>query len=258
MPGLLKVEGVSLLSRRKEWVLDNITFSLAEGERVAILGPNGSGKSTLLRTITGECAPDKGILHLRGRPVLSLKAGQRAREIAFLSQNDVPDPRLTLEEYVALGRLPHVGKSSRETDRQIVKEALDDTGLHIQRHRPLGELSGGQQQRAALARALAQTPSLLLLDEPTNHLDPPGRSALLALIKSKGIAVVAVLHDLPLAESFADRILVLREGRQVICDVPEKVLQTPVLFPVFGLESFCVSHPASGKNMRIFDLPHSA
>lgn len=257
MSDLLQIEGVSLLSRRKEWLLDNISFSLREGERIAILGPNGSGKSTLLRAITGEYATDKGVIRLRGRSLFEMKTGLRAREIAFLAQNDEPEPRLTLEEYVTLGRLPHAGNRCRRRDRCIVEEAIDETGLQAQRYRTLGELSGGQRQRAALARALAQTPSLLLLDEPTNHLDPPGRSALLSLIKSKGIAVIVVLHDLTLAENFADRIMLLREGRQVICDVPERALQTPVIFPIFGLESFCVSHPASGKNMRIYDLPHS-
>ncbi|WP_116397605.1 ATP-binding cassette domain-containing protein, partial [Klebsiella quasipneumoniae] len=88
----------------------------------------------------------------------------------------------------------------------------------------LGRLSGGQRQRAALARALAQSPDLLLLDEPTNHLDPPGRSALLSLVKNKDISVIAVLHDLPVAEAFADRILVLNESRQVACGTPEAVL----------------------------------
>ena len=109
-----------------------------------------------------------------------------------------------------------------------------------------------------LARALAQSPDLLLLDEPTNHLDPPGRSALLSLVKNKEIAVIAVLHDLPVAEAFADRILVLNESRQVACGTPEAVLQTPVILPVFGMNSFKVAHPVSGKTLRIFDVPHCA
>ncbi len=105
---------------------------------------------------------------------------------------------------------------------------------------------------------MAQSPDLLLLDEPTNHLDPPGRSALLSLVKNKDIAVIAVLHDLPVAEAFADRILVLNESRQVACGTPEAVLQTPVILPVFGMNSFKVAHPVSGKTLRIFDVPHCA
>ena len=102
---------------------------------------------------------------------------------------------------------------------------------------------------------MAQSPDLLLLDEPTNHLDPPGRSALLSLVKNKDISVIAVLHDLPVAEAFADRILVLNESRQVACGTPEAVLQTPVILPVFGMNSFKVAHPVSGKTLRILTFP---
>ncbi|PMC12202.1 ABC transporter, partial [Klebsiella aerogenes] len=94
-----------------------------------------------------------------------------------------------------------------------------DTGLQPLRHRPLDNLSGGQRQRAALARALAQSPELLLLDEPTNHLDPLARSELLTLVKRTEVAVIAVLHDLAAAEAYADRMLVIHHGKQVICDV---------------------------------------
>ncbi|MCS7331008.1 ABC transporter ATP-binding protein, partial [Klebsiella pneumoniae] len=103
---------------------------------------------------------------------------------------------------------------------------------------------------------LAQTPDLVLLDEPTNHLDPPGREELLSLVKNKGIAVVAVLHDLTLTESFADRVLLLSQGQSVICDTPEKVLVSEYLYPVFGLTSFTVPHPHTGKALRIFEVPH--
>ncbi len=183
-------------------------------------------------------------------------AAERAKSIAFLAQNDSPDLRLSVEDYVALGRLPHGARSA--AGKRIVDEAIGETGLAPLRHHPLGRLSGGQRQRAALARALAQSPDLLLLDEPTNHLDPPGRAALLSLVKNKDIAVIAVLHDLPVAEAFADRILVLNESRQVACGTPEAVLQTSVILPVFGMNSFKVAHPVSGKTLRIFDVPHCA
>ncbi|EGT5746810.1 ABC transporter ATP-binding protein, partial [Cronobacter dublinensis subsp. dublinensis] len=126
------------------------------------------------------------------------------------------------------------------------------------RQRLLGTLSGGQRQRAALARALAQTPALLLLDEPTNHLDPPARAALLSLVKSKGISVIAVLHDLAAIDDFADRVLVLHHGEQVACATPDITLQTPTLFPVFGMRSFSVRHPLDGRSLRIFDVPRCA
>ncbi len=253
---ILHVDGVSLTGHGGELILDNIHFALRAGEKLAVIGPNGSGKSSLLRTLIGETRPDSGGIYWRGRALSAWPAAERARSIAFLAQNDLPDLRLSVEDYVALGRLPHGERSA--TGRRIVDEAIGETGLAPLRRHPLGRLSGGQRQRAALARALAQSPELLLLDEPTNHLDPPGRSALLSLVKNKDIAVIAVLHDLPVAEAFADRILVLNESRQVACGTPEAVLQTPVILPVFGMNSFKVAHPVSGKTLRIFDVPHCA
>ncbi len=253
---ILHVDGVSLTGHGGASILDNIHFTLRAGEKLAVIGPNGSGKSSLLRTLIGETWPDSGEIYWRGRALSGLSAAERARSIAFLAQNDLPDLRLSLEDYVALGRLPHGERPA--AGKRIVDEIIGETGLAPLRHHPLGRLSGGQRQRAALARALAQSPDLLLLDEPTNHLDPPGRSALLSLVKHKAIAVIAVLHDLPVAEAFADRILVLNESRQVACGSPAAVLQTPVILPVFGMHSFSVAHPVSGKTLRIFEVPHCA
>lgn len=146
----------------------------------------------------------------------ALSRQQRARLVAVLAQNDTPDTRLSLEDYVALGRIPHAGDVPRNVHDAIVANAIKETGLQLLRRRSLLSLSGGERQRAALARVLAQTPDLVLLDEPTNHLDPPGREELLSLVKIKGIAVVAVLHDLTLTESFANRVLLLSQGQSVI------------------------------------------
>lgn len=253
---ILRVDGVSLTGHGGALILDNIHFALRSSEKLAVIGPNGSGKSSLLRALIGETRPDRGGIYWRGRALSEWPAAERARSIAFLAQNDLPDLRLSVEDYVALGRLPHGERSA--AGKRIVDEAIGETGLAPLRYHPLGRLSGGQRQRASLARALAQSPDLLLLDEPTNHLDPPGRSALLSLVKNKDIAVIAVLHDLSVAEAFADRILVLNESRQVACGTPEMVLQTPVILPVFGMNSFKVAHPVSGKTLRIFDVPHCA
>jgi iron complex transport system ATP-binding protein len=255
---ILRVDGASLRARTGELILDDIHFTLCAGEKLAVIGPNGSGKSSLLRTIIGETRLNEGTIFWKGKPLRGVPVSERARSIAFLSQNDVPDLRLTLEDYVALGRLPYVENGGAAQDQRIVDDAIRETGIAPLRHCPLGRLSGGQRQRAALARALAQSPELLLLDEPTNHLDPPARSALLSLVKSKGIAVIAVLHDLTVAEAFADRILVINESHQVICDVPDAALQTRVIFPVFGMTCLHTVHPVSGKKLRIFEVPQFA
>lgn len=239
-------------------LLSAIRFEARAGECMAVIGPNGSGKTSLLRAISQELTSLKGEIRLLGRSLSALSRQQRARQIAVLAQNDMPDMRLTLEDYVALGRIPHARDVPRSVHDAIVARAIKETGLQRLCRRSLSALSGGERQRAALARVLAQTPDLVLLDEPTNHLDPPGRVELLSLVKSKGITVVAVLHDLSLTESFADRVLLLSQGRSVIYDTPERVLVSEYLYPAFGLTSFTVAHPDTGKALRIFEVPHCA
>lgn len=236
-------------------ILADIHFSAGKGECLAVIGPNGSGKTSLLRAIDHELTVREGDVRLYGRSVAALTRQQRARQIAVLAQNDAPDMRLALEDYVALGRIPHARDMSRREHESIVTRAINDTGLQKLRPRSLSALSGGERQRAALARVLAQSPKLVLLDEPTNHLDPHARVELLALVKSQGITVVAVLHDLSLIESFADRVLLLSQGRALAWDVPERVLVSERLYPVFGLTSFTVPHPETGKALRIFEVP---
>lgn len=239
-------------------LLSAIRFDVRVGECLAVIGPNGSGKTSLLRAISQELAPLNGEIRLMGCSMSELSRQQRARQVAVLAQSDSPDMRLTLEDYVALGRIPYARDLPCNIHDEIVATAIEETGLQRLRRRSLSALSGGERQRAALARVLAQTPALVLLDEPTNHLDPLARVELLSLVKDKGITVVAVLHELSLVESFADRVLLLSQGRSVICGTPEQVLVSEYLYPVFGLTSFTVPHPDSGKALRIFEVPKSA
>ena len=239
-------------------LLSGIHFEVRAGEFLAIVGPNGSGKTSLLRAISQELAPLNGEIRLMGSDMSELSRQQRARQVAVLAQSDTPDMRLTLEDYVALGRIPYARDLPRNVHDDIVAKAIKETGLQRLRRRSLSVLSGGEKQRAALARVLAQTPDLVLLDEPTNHLDPLARVELLSLVKNQGITVVAVLHELSLAESFADRVLLLSQGRSVVCDTPERVMVSEYLYPVFGLTSFTVPHPDTGKALRIFEVPHCA
>ncbi|WP_432413993.1 ABC transporter ATP-binding protein [Pantoea allii] len=239
-------------------LLNDITFSLRAGERLAIIGPNGSGKTSLLRAISRELALQQDEIALNGRCLKTFTRQDLATCVAVMAQNDVPDLRLSVEDYVALGRLPHARTCPHSVNQRIVSEAIAETGLLGLRRRSLHALSGGERQRAILARVLAQKPQLILLDEPTNHLDPLGRHALLTLIKNKGITAVAVLHDLSLIDGFADRVLILSQGEQVVFDTPARALSSRYLRPVFGLNSFTVPHPANGKHLRIFEVPDCA
>ncbi|CCG88409.1 ABC transporter ATP-binding protein [Erwinia piriflorinigrans] len=250
---VLCVNSLDICTHSGQLLVNKVSFSLRRGECLAVIGPNGSGKSTLLRALASEFAIRKGSIVLNGQPLDRYSRQDRAKNIALVAQDDPADPRLMVEDYVALGRIPHHHCCSYVHHRRCIDQALADTGLVSLRNRLIGSLSGGEKQRASLARAFAQTPKLLLLDEPTNHLDPLSRSTLLSLVRSKGIATIAVLHDLPLIEPFSDRVVVMEKGRMVTCARPKHALSSKVINAVFGMKSHTVTHPITGHPILIFE-----
>lgn len=255
---LLQIQSLNVATVTGKTLLCGVNFSLEAGECLAVIGPNGSGKSTLLRTLISELTPVSGQIFYQGQPLARLGRMGRARSLALLAQQDLADPNLSVMEYVSLGRIPYHTTDTPATYQQAINQALEDTGLMALCHRRLARLSGGERQRAALARAFAQTPQLLLLDEPTNHLDPLARISLLRRVKSKGIAVIAVLHDLALIEPFAHRVMIIHEGRMLCCDYPSRIFSSTHIYNVFGMETVMVSHPNTGKALPIFQAPESA
>ncbi|MBF4317641.1 ABC transporter ATP-binding protein, partial [Vibrio anguillarum] len=173
------------------------------------IGPNGSGKSSLLKAMTGEYQTVMGTLMIAGVSVNALPRQQMAKTVAVVAQHEHVDPRLSVSEYVWLGRVPHTFCCGKSEHERSVRQALEDVSLSHKADQPFGSLSGGEQQRASIGRAFAQEPKLLLLDEPTNHLDHLARLELLTLVKQRGIASIAVLHDLPLVTPFADKVLLM-------------------------------------------------
>jgi iron complex transport system ATP-binding protein len=226
-------------------------------ERLAIVGPNGAGKSSLLRVMFGRLRPTRGKVMIGARNLRDVTLLERARTIAVVGQTDQPDARLRLKDYVGLGRIPHHGRVGTVGHREMVARALEVVALTPLADRRLDTLSGGERQRAAIARAVAQEPSILILDEPTNHLDPRARSDVLNLARRLGVTVIAVLHDLALVSPFADRVAVLKAGRLVAHDVPAIALAPSVVRSVFDMDCFPVTNPTNGRSLLVFDCPSS-
>lgn len=221
-------------------VLAGLSLALLAGCLTGIVGPNGCGKSTLLRVIDGVLEPAAGEVLVEGDALDSLSARERAERIALLPQIH-RTPSMTVEALVSCGRYAHMGLFGGLTDqdRLIVAESMRVAGVEHLANKAARTLSGGERQRAFIAMVLAQRARTVLLDEPTTYLDP--RAALdvmglaRGLVHEQGMAGAVVIHDLPLALRFCDRIAVMDGGRIVAVGTPAEILDQGVLEQVFGV-----------------------
>lgn len=238
-------------------LLQGIHLVLEAGTILALAGPNGAGKSSLLQLMSGDIPPHSGEISLNNRKLSDWSVQERARLLAVLPQMSLLNFPYTVEEVVMLGRTPH--SSGLHRDREITEQALKLTDTLSLKHRLYTQLSGGEKQRTQLARVFAQvydseqlSGRLLLLDEPTSALDLAHQQQVLLAVRDmarRGCAVVLVIHDLNLAASIADQLLVLDNGRQVALGSPEDTL-TPGLFrDVFNVEVSIDRHPEGNHPM---------
>ena len=225
-------------------VVDDLTFSVSEGQWLMIVGPNGAGKSTVLNAITQGVGYSGQVL-LHGNDVKKEKPAKRAREIGVLAQNHFVGYEFTVEEVVRLGRYAHskgMLSGRKDSDDEAVERALDLTGMAALRQQSVLNLSGGELQRTFLAQGFAQDPKLLLLDEPTNHLDLVYQKQVFGLIaewvKQPGRAVVSVVHDLSLARAFGSDALLMHKGKTVAQGPVDAVLASENLDPVYGMDVY--------------------
>jgi len=219
--------------------LSGVTEQIGSGEWVGVIGANGAGKTTLLRAVGGLVGHGGEIL-VDGAAVSSSSPKRLARLVAYVPQQPELPPDMTVGHYVLLGRTPHIGYFATETpaDRRICAELLHSLDLAAMATRRLATLSGGELQRLVLARALAQQAPAVLLDEPTSALDLGRRVEALELVdalrRERGLTVLSAMHDLTLAGQFADRLMLLAEGRVVATGKPDEVLTEGSLTRYFG------------------------
>jgi len=210
----------------KRPILRDLNFAIANGEFVALLGLNGAGKSTLLKTVLGLVPLNSGIVNIKGVPVSPRTLAEARQHLGFLPQGGGLVPQLSALDNVLCGHLGELttwqtlwGFPSR--DRRAAMDLLDQFGLSNHAHQSVRKLSGGQQQRVAIARTLMQSAQILLVDEPTTGLDVHGikqvMETLAALNRDRGMTIVLILHDLAIAEAYADRAMILDVG-QIVYD----------------------------------------
>ena len=249
---MIRAERLTVAYRGRP-ALTDIDLHVAAGERVALVGPNGAGKSTLLRAIAGVVEPVAGTIELDGTSIGALDRLAIARRLAVVPQLPQLPFATTVEEVVALGRLPHEHpiRGLRPVDRAAIAAAIDRVGVGHLLGRDARELSLGERQLVLLALAVAQAAPVLALDEPTVHLDLRHQVEVMELLvdlnERDGTTIVAVLHDVGLAAHFFPRVVVLDRGRIAADGPPLQALDADRIREVFGVDPALVRLPAASS-----------
>jgi iron complex transport system ATP-binding protein len=243
-------------------LLDDVSFTVAQGETIAVIGPNGAGKSTLLRALSGELAPSGGSIHLKGRAPQAWQPRELALRRAVLSQHVTVTFPFTVAEVVRMG----AGERRGAAIDAVAEAALAAVDLDGFQERIINTLSGGEQQRVHFARVMLQLacgekasgPGILLLDEPTASLDLRHPRDLVSVAwncAARGTTTIAIVHDLNLAALLAERVIVLSRGRVAADGPPVETINDETLARVFGVASAVGRVP---EQAMPFVLPHRA
>jgi len=247
---MLRIEGLIKRYPTGDLALNDVDLEIPDGQVLALIGPSGAGKSTLIRCVNRLVEPTGGRITLGDRELTGLSSGQlrkARRRMGMIFQEYALIERLTVMENVLSGRLGYVGffrSWARRFPQADVDEAfrlLGRVGLDHMVDKRADELSGGQRQRVGICRALIQNPELLLVDEPTASLDPRTSREIMRLIvelcSERNLSAIVNIHDVLLAQMFAERIVGLRLG-EIVYDGPPDGLTPAVLTEIYGEEDW--------------------
>ena len=244
----LKIEDLSF-EIDKTKILKDINFEIKKGEFVGVIGPNGSGKSTLLKNIYNILTPSKGKILIDGISIESFTSKELAKKISTLTQHSRGDFDFSILDIVLMGRYAHssIFSSINKNDIAIAKKALEKVGLSHFENRSFLSLSGGEQQRGMIARAIAGENDFFILDEPTNHLDIRYQLEIMDIMKSLNITIFSAIHDMNIASTYCDKLILLNNGEIVSIGTPTEVLTEENFKNIFGVEVFLSTNPFTKK-----------
>ena len=242
--------------------INGVDLKVEKGQVMALIGPSGAGKSTLIRCINRLENPTSGEIWLNGENIVKMRSGKlrRARRnMGMIFQEYALVERLTVMENVLSGRLGYVGfwrsflRKFLQSDIKAAFSLLEKVGLDTMVNKRADELSGGQRQRVGIARALIQKPDILLVDEPTASLDPKTSRQIMRLItelcEENQLAAIINIHDVALAQMYAERIVGLREGI-IVYDGPPDELKPDILTEIYGKEDWTAVHKRKPKKKK--------
>lgn len=232
--------------------VEDVSLAVAQGSLTGLLGPNGCGKTTLLKLLSGVIRPQAGCVTFAGRRIDRVPRRELARHLAVVPQETQPAFDYSVTEMALMGRHPHLGRFELEgpADLSAVRAALATTGVAHMADRLFSTLSGGEKQRVVIASALAQAGDVLLLDEPTASLDMAYQlevaSLLARLNREQGVTMVLATHDLNLAASICDTLVLLREGHVLEQGWTSEVLNASMVRELYGIEADVRFHDGAG------------
>ena len=242
--------------------INGVDLKVKKGQVMALIGPSGAGKSTLIRCVNRLENPTSGEIWLNGENIVKMRSGKlrRARRnMGMIFQEYALVERLTVMENVLSGRLGYVGfwrsflRKFPQSDINAAFGLLEKVGLDTMVNKRADELSGGQRQRVGIARALIQKPDILLVDEPTASLDPKTSRQIMRLItelcEENQLAAIINIHDVALAQMYAERIVGLREG-SIVYDGPPDDLKPDVLTEIYGKEDWTAVRKRKPKKKK--------
>lgn len=247
---LLELQGVAFRYRGSGRLVNDLSFSLTNGEFIGLLGANGSGKSTILKLAAGMLRPDEGTVKLWDKPLSLYRNKDRAKLLSYFPQHlDVNVP-FTVREIVGMGLYPY-----DVPPRMTVAEAAEMVGLTDKMESPVTNLSGGERRRVFIAMTLIQGAGLLLLDEPLANLDIKYQIEFLRLLRGlqekKGISVIMALHDINIALQF-EKVMLIKEGAVLGFGAPDTVLTDATIMAAFDVPVE-VRKTGSGKSYVTHD-----
>jgi iron complex transport system ATP-binding protein len=239
-------------------VLTDVSFSVREGEFLAILGPNGAGKTSLIRHIHRILPLQSGAMFLRGQPLAEISHRRLATLAAYVPQAKGYVPPYRVNEFLLMSRYPYHGPFRQPVGEDIrrVEQALETIGMADFGERYLDTLSGGERQKIYIAAAMVQDTELVVLDEPTTFLDPHHARSIFRLLRllnrEQGKTLLMVTHDVNPALQLAHRVLCLRAGRVLFWGTPEKLLADDVLTMLFAVPFARFDLHGRGRPGRVY------
>ncbi|MDL2224806.1 ABC transporter ATP-binding protein [Eubacteriales bacterium OttesenSCG-928-M02] len=238
---IMEVRDLSYRYGNGRMIFQDVNFSIDKGETITILGPNGAGKSTLFNCIANHFKPTSGEILLDGKPMKTMKLVDVAKKVGYVPQIHTPAYAFTVQDFVVMGRTPHMGMLSqpKKEDYARVAEVLDQLEIGHLAEQPYTQISGGERQKVTIARVLVQEPEMILLDEPTAHLDYGNQWRVISLVKEltkRDFAIIMTTHMPDHAISLGGRVGILDNDGRLQFGETDDILTAETLSQVYNTE----------------------